>query len=327
MSVTPIDLSALEAFDPSAEGRGIGKPLLLDLDLVHEDPNQPRKAFEDILDLANSVGEVGVKVPISVRPHPIMEGHYMVKFGARRRRAALAAGLTQIPAWIDEVPSDFEQVVENLQRADLTPMELATFMAEKISGGMKQGEIARRLGIHRTAISKHLALVDAPAEVEAVYRSGRNTSPETLFELRAVFAQFPEETKAWLETDVEVSRRTVDELKRRLMGGEGVVLADTQKRAKIRKTTEPADPMEIKRPVVAVKVGDRLGIAVLSRRASSDEHILVKWDDTAEIAEVPGRDVRLLRIDDARRYEPINRGLTATSENTALPPGEPNAHT
>ena len=82
-------------------------------------------------------------------------------------------------------------------------------------------------------------------------------------------------------------------------------------RAKARKVAPPADPYEIKRPVAAIKVGDRFGIAVLNRRANSEDHILVKWDDTAEITEVPSRDVRLLRIDDARRYEPINRGLTS----------------
>lgn len=327
MSVTPIDLSALDAFDASGEGRGIGKPLMLDLDLIHEDPNQPRKTFDDILELAASVGDVGVKVPISVRPHPVMDGQYMVKFGARRRRAAIAAGLTQIPAWIDDVPSDFEQVVENLQRADLSPMELATFMAEKVSAGMKRGEIARRLGIHHTRISKHLSLVDAPAEIEAVYRSGRNTSPETIFELRSVYERYPGETTAWLATGADVSRRSVEDLKRRLAAGEETTAGKGGTRAKARKVSESADPMEIKRPVVAIKVGERLGIAVLSRRASSDDHMLVKWDDTAEVDEVPSRDVRLLRIDDARRYEPINRGLTPKPESAASLPGEPNAHT
>lgn len=325
MSVTPIDLSALDDFQPES-GKASGKPLMIDIDLIHEDPNQPRKAFDDILELATSIGEVGVKVPISVRPHPVMDGHYMVKFGARRRRAAAAAGLTQIPAWIDEVPSDFEQVIENLQRSALTPMELATFIGEKTSGGMKRGEVARRLGIHHTAIAKYMALIDPPAVIEAVYRSGRNTSPETLFDLRAVYTRFPEETAAWLDTDVEVSRRSVEELKARLTGdGEGA--ADKgAKRAKARKASELPDPMEIKRPVVAVKVGERLGIAVLSRRASAEDRVLVKWDDTAEIVEIPSRGVRLLRIDDARRYEPINRGLTAPNGGKASSTsGEPNA--
>lgn len=308
MSVTPLDLSALDNLPEFGGHAAAGRPMLLDLELVHEDPNQPRKTFDGIVELAAVVAEVGVKVPISVRPHPIMDGHYMVKFGARRRRAAIAAGLTHIPAWLDDAPSDFEQVIENLQRADLTPMELAIFMSEKISAGMKHGEIARRLGIHRTQIPKHMALIDAPAEVEAVYRSGRSTSPETIFELRSVYSQFPEETRAWLAEDADVSRRSVEALKLRLTaGGRSSAEVQTTRRAKLAKDTSPADPTEIKRPVVVVQVGDRFGIAVLNRRASELDHILIKWDDTAEIVEVASREVSLLRIDDARRYEPIMR--------------------
>lgn len=309
MSVQPIDLSALDALiGPESRG-GAGTPLMLELGSVHEDPNQPRKTFTDILELAASISEVGVKVPISVRPHPIMEGQYIVKTGARRRRAALAAGLTHIPAWIDVVPSDFEQVIENLQRADLSALELAMFMAEKAGAGMKHAEIAKRLGIHRSSVSKHLALVDAPPELEAVYRSGRNSSPETLFELRSLFTRFPNQTKAWLASDVEVTRRSVEALKQELTkGGEPSANASTATR---RKAAPAGDPSEIKRPVIAVRVGDRLGIIVLTRRANEDDHLLIKWDDTAEVSAVSCRDIRLLRLDDARRYEPINRGLTA----------------
>ena len=313
MSVKPIDLSALDAFHEWGTRKLSGKPLLLDLDLIHEDPDQPRKVFDDLLELAASIAEHGVTVPISVRPHPNIACHYMVKFGARRRRAALSVGLTQIPAWIDAVPSDFQQVIENLQRKELTPMELATFMAEKVGAGMKHAEIARKLGIHRTAVSKHLALVDAPPEIEAVYRSGRSTSPDTLFELRSLFSQFPAETRSWLAQDVDVSRRSVEDLRRRLTGeGAEFETPEGAKPGKGRRRSASDDPYEIKRPVAAIKVGDRFGMAVLNRRADSEDHILVKWDDTAEITEVPTRDVRLLRIDDARRYEPINRGLIPT---------------
>jgi ParB family chromosome partitioning protein len=323
MSVTPIDLSALDAFvEPDTKAQG--KPLMLDIDLVHEDPDQPRKTFEDIAELAASVAEVGVKVPISVRPHPDISGAYMVKFGARRRRAAIGAGLTQIPAWIDDVPSDFEQVIENLQRKDLTAMELATFMADKQSAGMKITEIAQKLGIHRTAVHKHLALINAPPEIDAVYQTGRNTSPETIFELRTLFGRYPEETKAWLATGAEVSRRAVDDLKRKLAGVPGAETpVEAATRVTAAKAARQADPMEIKRPLIVVRVGDRHGFVVLNRRANDDDHVLVKWDDTAEVDQVPNREVHFLRLDDARRYEPIHRGLTGTAATTPSHPDEP----
>ena len=324
MSITPIDLSALDAFEGFSAEASNGKPLLLDLAIIHEDPDQPRKAFDDILELAGSIAEVGVKVPISVRPHPTIPGHYMVKFGARRRRAALSAGLAQIPAWIDHVPSDFEQVIENLQRAALTPMELAMFIADKQAGGMKVGEIAQKLGIHRSTISKHLALVNMPPEIEAVYESGRNTSPETIFELRTLFTRYPDQTRAWLARDIEVSRRSVDALKQALSCDAAVnPVPGSAPKAPPARVRGSEDPAGIKRPVVAVKVGERYGIVVLNRRANADDHILIKWDDTAEVDQVPCHDVHLLRVDDARRYEPLNRGLTGIGQTEGSPTAKP----
>lgn len=328
MSVKPIDLSALDVFKDEPTAKAGGKPLMLDIELIHEDPDQPRKTFDDMVELAASVAEVGVKVPISVRPHPNIPGAYMVKFGARRRRAAISAGLTQIPAWIDDVPSDFEQVIENLQRKELTPMELATFMAEKQTAGLKITEIAQRLGIHRTTVHKHLALINAPPEIDAVYQTGRNTSPETIFELRTLYGRHPDETKAWLASGVEVSRRTVDDLKRHLVGGgkaDGPV--DVPPGRKAAKAAKVVDPMEIKRPLIVVRVGERHGFVVLNRRANEDDCVLVKWDDTAEVDQVPNRDVHFLRLDDARRYEPVGRGLTDPAGPTASPPAKPDSPT
>jgi ParB/RepB/Spo0J family partition protein len=323
MSVKPLDLSMLDdAFDAVEPGKSGGTPLMLDIDLIHEDPDQPRKAFDDILELANSIAEVGVKVPISVRPHPSVPGHYMVKFGARRRRASISAGKTQIPAWIDAVPDDFEQVIENLQRKDLTPMELAIFMHDKQMAGMKVTKIAQKLGIAHSKVSKHLALIDLPPEIDAIYQGGRSTSPETIFELRNLFARFPEETKAWLASDVEVSRRSVDNLKNALgRGNTDREQAAVQTRAP--NVSRAADPAEIKRPVVAVRVGDRYGFLVLTRRANEDDQVLVKWDDSGEVDAIACRDIVFLRLDDARRYEPLHRGLTASGPETPSPSAKP----
>jgi len=324
MSVIPIDLSMLDSFNDHGAHKGLGKPLLIAIDLVQEDPNQPRKNFENLLELTKTVSKVGIKVPVTVRPHPSMPGHYMLKFGARRRRAAIAAGMTHIPAWLEDEASDFEQVIENLQREDLTPLELAIFMAEKVRDGMKHAEIASRLGISRSAVSKHLALVNMPAEIEAVYTSGRSTSPETIFELRSLYGRFPEQTKAWLAGNDEVSRRRVDALKQALTEEDRAEPGITGVATKFQSKRQ-ADAREIKRPVVTVKVGARHGIIVLNRRATEDGHVLVKWDDTAEIDEIANRDVQFLRLDDARRDEPFNRNLIGEIDPTASRTAKPTA--
>jgi ParB family chromosome partitioning protein len=326
MTVKPLDLSALDAFDDAGATRGAGVPLMLDIDRVHEDPDNPRKAFDGLIEMAESIAEVGVKVPITVRPHPTIPGDYMIKFGARRRRASISAGLKQIPAWIDNVPSDFEQVIENLQREDLTAMELAQFMADKVAAGLKPTEIAKRLGIVPPTVIKHLALIDMPPEIDAAYQKGRTTSPETIYELRALYKHHPDETKAWLAKDVEASRRSVEELKRSLEGGQGIAVSVAAPAAKRGRPPKVEDPGEIKRPVVVVRVGERYGLIVLNRRANEDDHTLVKWDDTAEVEQVANHNIVFLRLDDARRYEPIGRGLTSLAQDTPFPPAKPIAH-
>ncbi len=314
MTINLDALDSLDAFDALGQS---GKPLMLSLDLVHEDPNQPRKTFDDTkqLELAASVAEGGVRVPVSVRPHPQLPGHYVLNFGARRRRAALSAGLSAIPAWIDERFNDFDQVIENVQRAELTPMEMALFVSDKLTSGLKAAQIAQRLGMSRSAIAKYSALIGAPPEIEAVYASGRTTSPDTIYELRAIFNRFPAEVRMWLAEDRDVSRRSVEALRQALF--KHIAPEATEPTEPKTRKAPSVNPHIIKRPVVAIKVGERLGILILSRRSSQDDRVLIKWDDTAEIDEVPASDLRVVRLDDARRYEPLNRGLGAAQ---AKPP-------
>lgn len=302
MTVVAIDLDALDCLDDLDNRKTAGKPMLLALDLVHEDPSQPRKTFDDTKqrELSASIAESGIRVPISVRPHPDLTGHFMLNFGARRRRAAISVGLTVIPALIDELLTDFDQVIENQQRAELTPMEMALFITEKQKQGMKAADIARRLGLTRSAISKYFALIDAPPEIEAVYTAGRSTSPDTIYELRSVYNRWPVETKAWLAKDVDVTRRSIDALKDRLLSG----AVDEHAMPIARRLT--SDPSVVRRPIIVIKVSDRIGTLVLKRRASDDIHVLVEWHDTAEIEEVRANVIQIVRLDDAE----LNRSTT-----------------
>lgn len=302
--MTGINLDALDGLDAFDDLGQVGKPLMVPIDRVHEDPHQPRKSFDDVkqIELAASVAEGGVRVPVSVRPHPNIPGHFMLNFGARRRRAVLSAGLTEIPAWIDERFDDFDQVIENVQRAELTPMEMTLFIKDKLASGLKASEIAQRLGMSRSAIVKFSALIDPPAEIEAVYTSGRSTSPDTLYELRMLYKLFPEQTRAWLAEDHDVSRRSVDDLRRSLAGQESAPDAPGELKPRKARAT---DPNLVRRPMLAIKVEDRMATLVLNRRASRDGQVLIRWDDTAEVQEVAADAIRVVRLDDARRYEPL----------------------
>lgn len=175
------DLAGLDA--PAVND---GKPMLVDLSLIDEDPGQPRTEFAApaLAELAHSMSERGVLSPISVRPHPDEPARWMLNFGARRVRACRAAGIPSIPAFVDSVPGDYDQVVENEQREGLTPIELAVFVGKRLAAGESQAEIARRMGKSRSYVTYAAGLIDAPDWLMEAYRSGKCRGLRELYELR-----------------------------------------------------------------------------------------------------------------------------------------------
>ncbi len=115
----------------------------IDITLISEDIHQPRKEFnqETLRELTETIKLRGVKSPISVRPNPDKPGTYIINHGARRYRASINAELTKIPAFIDADYSEADQVIENLQRDDLTSREIADFIGRQLAGG------AARIGL------------------------------------------------------------------------------------------------------------------------------------------------------------------------------------
>lgn len=217
-----LDLSALEDHAPAG-----GAPLQLSLGDVREDPNQPRTEFspEAMNDMTASVTARGIKTPVSVRPDPEKEGGWILNYGARRYRAALAAKLETIPAFVDENHTDYDQIVENLQRDSLKPMELALFIDKKLKDGAKKGEIAKQISVDGSIITQHLALIDPPDCIEAIYSAGKCTSPKTLYDLRSLHSKHPKDVEQWCESADEITRKSVSELaqylKSRGKGGPG----------------------------------------------------------------------------------------------------------
>ena len=138
------DLAALDEPAPDASGR----PMLMSLDDIDEDPEQPRHEFDanGLLELAATIRDRGVRQPISVRPNTQQAGRWVLNFGARRLRASKLAGLTEIPAFVDTTADDYDQVIENEQREGLKPLEIALFVQKRLASGDNQAEIARRLG-------------------------------------------------------------------------------------------------------------------------------------------------------------------------------------
>jgi ParB family chromosome partitioning protein len=150
------------------------------ISVIDRDPNQPRVNFDEerLRELSYSIKTYGVLSPLLVRPSKI-PGRYMLIAGERRLRASQLAGLAAVPVLIDqdaETTSDRTlamQLVENLQRADLTPLERAHAIgALKEAHNLSVRDIADRLGISKSMVQRSLEILELPDDLLNALREG-----------------------------------------------------------------------------------------------------------------------------------------------------------
>jgi ParB family chromosome partitioning protein len=149
-------------------------------DAITPNPHQPRIAFDQAAldELSASIKEHGLLQPLVVIR--LESGDYQLIAGERRLRAARQAGLQTVPVVIKDV-SEQQQLelalIENIQRADLDPIEAArAYAVLEDQFGLKHGEIAQRVGKSRSTISETLGLLKLPAEVQTMVSAGRLTT-------------------------------------------------------------------------------------------------------------------------------------------------------
>ena len=110
----------------------------------------------------------------------------------------------------------YDQVIENEQRESLSPLELAMFVQKKLQSGARSSEIARTLGKSRGYLTFIGALIDPPAWLLELYRSGRCRGISELYELRKLHELHPKAVAGWIEGRAHVSRADVQMFKERL---------------------------------------------------------------------------------------------------------------
>ena len=150
-------------------------PQKLPLSEIEPNRKQPRKTFsEEALNaLAQSIAEHGIIQPLIVRPYG---GSYQIVAGERRWRAAKIAGLKEVPVRIMEFSDEQTMqiaLIENLQREDLNPIEEALGYQQLIDTfGMKQDEVAQKVGKARSSITNSLRLLTLPDDIKIMVRDG-----------------------------------------------------------------------------------------------------------------------------------------------------------
>jgi ParB family chromosome partitioning protein len=150
----------------------------LPVDAIAPNPHQPRRTFDEqaLRELADSILAAGLIQPVVVRPSDRQQGGYELIAGERRWRAARLAGLAAIPALVrdttDQQSAEFA-LIENLQRADLNPIERAEglqSLADRF--GLSQSQLAERVGVPRPSIANLLRLLALPEPVRELIRAG-----------------------------------------------------------------------------------------------------------------------------------------------------------
>ena len=156
-----------------------GRILMLKLDLVQPNKEQPRKTFDEekINELAESIKNYGVLQPLLVQKN---DSFYEIIAGERRWRAAKAAGLKEVPAVLKEYSKQEAMeisLIENVQRADLNPIEKALGYRQLIDEfGLTQEEIAVRVAKSRTAITNTMRLLKLDEQIQNMLVQGVITS-------------------------------------------------------------------------------------------------------------------------------------------------------
>lgn len=175
----------LSALLPEADTKDSpGSLLIIPIKDISSNPLQPRREFkpEELSELSTSIREKGVIQPLVVRSL-LREGKpiYQLIAGERRLRAAEQAGFLEVPVRLLEVASDQEMLelalIENLQREDLNPVELARGyqrLAEEYS--LTQEQISARVGKNRATVANSLRILELPEPILNAIRAGELTA-------------------------------------------------------------------------------------------------------------------------------------------------------
>jgi ParB/RepB/Spo0J family partition protein len=314
-----LDFSFRDLADVAAQGNaGAGRPRLIAIDSIDEDPDQPRRNFseQELDELSQSIREHGVLQPILLRRSG-EEGRHVIVLGARRYRAAQRAGLHEMPAIIQEdgEPDRYAQMIENIQRDDLRAPEIAAFITGRLDAGDTQADISRKLGKPRDWVSRYAAVQSMPEFLRArlencsiralyeLYQAWR-THPDAIERLCATRDSFTDAQARQLARDVRAESDRADAQRESFAGSPQSARSDLVPGASLWRTptTDAKATVDDTSPkprvvspsrsaaslTIRVRHQNRAGRLLIDRIASQgSRHAVVLVDGAEEAAEVP----------------------------------------
>lgn len=233
----------LDALISTEDARPQGSSTIneISIEQIEANPNQPRREFNDeaLQDLANSIKEIGIVQPITLRQ--IAENRFQIIAGERRWRASQIIGLKSIPAYIRTIKDENVMelaLVENIQREDLNAIEIALAYEQLLSGeGMTQEKVSERVGKSRTAITNYLRLLKLPAQVQMALQK----KEIDMGHARALLAIESPSLQIKLFREIQkngYSVRRVEELAQKLKNGEDIENTSKKISTKVQQSEE-----------------------------------------------------------------------------------------
>ena len=271
--VASVDVASADGGSPVAARSVPGDSV--PIDRIRANPNQPRQDFDEkeLADLAASIREKGVIQPLILRPHPVVAGDYEIVAGERRWRAAQLAGVHALPAVVRTL-SDAEMlelaIIENVQRADLNPLEEAQGYRQLMDRfGHTQERLAEALGKSRSHIANLLRLLTLPEPVLAMLRDGRLTAGHA----RALVTATNPESLARQVVDRDLSVRQTEALAR-------AAAPDATPRAVPRPAAKDADTRALEEDLTAAL---RLQVSIEHRPGAQSGEIRIRYSTLEEL--------------------------------------------
>ena len=241
---------------------------------IHPNAGQPRKNFDEAAmeELTDSIRQNGVLQPILVRK---IDSGYEIVAGERRYQAAKRAGLSSIPVVIRDISDDevFKlALIENLQRADLDPIEEAQGYKTLIEqSGMTQAELGKALSKSRPAIANSLRLLDLPQEVQDMMASHQLTAGHA----RAILAVSNDEGR------IRLAKKVVED---------GLTVRQTETLAPLFSVANHEPPKRVPTPQSYKRAARAIGLAldtnVKVKRVRNKNRIEIEFGTEEDLARI-----------------------------------------
>jgi len=267
----------------AAIGPQNGELLEVPIGAIEPNPQQPRVSFDPaaLAELADSIRQHGLLQPLIATR--LGNGDYQLIAGERRLRAAKLAGLSTVPVVLKEASQQQQlelALIENLQRADLDPIEAArAYAVLEDQFGLTHERIAERVGKSRSTVSETLGLLKLPHDVQALVSAGKLSAAHAA-KLVALRDDRAATSVAHAVVEQGLSVRAAERYIDGLRAAPGVELA--RRRGNLRRATPEASTSLPDRPedeAIVKQLEQRLGLRVHLHRSGAGGRLVLHFDN------------------------------------------------